>query len=150
MFLIPEKSEDYDGFFPNTLKGVTLKARCGEPGAYQQVTVRIGAIDAPEKAQPFGQRARQNLSELCYKAEATITQTAKDRYGRIVGDVKCGRHDVATEQVRTGMAWVYDKYAKGYGALYPLQDAARASKAGLWADTSPTPPWEWRAEKRAR
>jgi len=24
LFLIPEKSEDYDGFLPNTLKGVPL------------------------------------------------------------------------------------------------------------------------------
>ncbi|WP_206613229.1 hypothetical protein, partial [Simplicispira metamorpha] len=26
LFLIPEKSGDYDGFFPNTLKGVALTA----------------------------------------------------------------------------------------------------------------------------
>jgi len=25
LFLIPEKSEDYDGFLPNTLKGVHLR-----------------------------------------------------------------------------------------------------------------------------
>lgn len=130
--------------------GDTIDVRCGEPDTYQQIRVRIAAIDAPEKSQPYGQRSRQALSEICYKAEATIKKTSADRYGRAVADVKCGRHDVATEQVRTGMAWVYDKYAKGYAALYPLQEAARNSKAGLWVDPSPTPPWEWRAEKRAR
>lgn len=35
--------------------GDTLKARCGLSGAYEQVTIRINEIDAPEKGQPFGQ-----------------------------------------------------------------------------------------------
>lgn len=130
-----------------TTDGDTIKARCGEPGAYQQVTVRIAAIDAPEKAQLFGQRSKEHLSALCYKAEAVITQTATDRYGRTVADVKCGKQDVATEQVRAGMAWVFDKYAKGYERLYPVQDAARSARIGLWADPAAVPPWEWRAGK---
>jgi endonuclease YncB( thermonuclease family) len=28
--------------------GDTLTARCGEPGAYQQIKVRLSGIDAPE------------------------------------------------------------------------------------------------------
>ncbi|MBL8370042.1 MAG: thermonuclease family protein, partial [Burkholderiaceae bacterium] len=71
-----------------------------------------------------------------------------DRYGRTVADVRCAGKDVATEQVRAGMAWVYDKYAKGYEQLYPIQDAARARRAGLWADAEPVAPWEWRAGGR--
>lgn len=130
--------------------GDTITARCGQPGAYEQVKVRISAIDAPEKKQPFGERSRQHLSEICYDVQATITPTAKDRYGRTVADVKCGRHDVATEQVRAGMAWVYDKYAKGYERLYQVQDAARARRAGLWADAEPVPPWAWRIEKMGK
>ena len=31
--------------------GDTLTARCGAPGAYRQVHVRIAAIDAPESRQ---------------------------------------------------------------------------------------------------
>lgn len=130
--------------------GDTLKARCGTPGTYQQVTVRISAIDAPEKKQPFGQQSKEHLSALCYKAHATITQTATDRHGRMVADVKCGRHDAATEQVRAGMAWVYDKYAKGYEWLYPVQDAARSARVGLWTDGASVAPWEWRADRKWR
>lgn len=124
--------------------GDTIDARCGDPGSYEQVRVRIAAIDAPEKKQAFGERSRQHLSEICFRAEATITQTAKDRYGRTVADVRCAGKDVATAQVRAGMAWVYDKYSKGYEQLYPIQDAARARRAGLWADAEPVAPWEWR------
>lgn len=128
--------------------GDTLKVRCGDPGAYQQITIRLGAIDAPEKKMPFGQRSKQALSELCYQVQATVSPQTKDRYGRMVADVSCAGKDVGAEQVRTGMAWVYDKYAKGYGHLYPLQTAARAAHAGLWSEASPQPPWEWRHQAR--
>lgn len=40
----------------------TLTARCGEPGRYEQVKVRLQGIDAPERKQPFGERARQALA----------------------------------------------------------------------------------------
>lgn len=75
-----------------------------------------------------------------------------DRYNRIVADVKCRGKDAATEQVRNGMAWVYYKYAKGYSYLYPIQDAARKTRSGLWCELDskqpPVPPWEWRKAKR--
>ena len=121
--------------------GDTIKVRCGES---EQTTIRLAGIDAPEKKMPFGQQSKQALSDLCYQAQATITPKTTDRYGRTVADVQCRGQDAGTEQVRAGMAWVYDRYSKGYESLYPLQTAARSSKDGLWADPAPHPPWEWR------
>ncbi len=124
--------------------GDTLKARCGEQGAYEQITIRISAIDAPERKQPFGQVSRQHLAKLCFQQQATITTKTKDRYGRTVADVECQGHDVATEQVRSGLAWYYVRYGKGYEHLQGLQDEAQAAQRGLWVDREQTPPWEWR------
>lgn len=62
--------------------GDTLTARCGDPGAYEQVKVRIAGIDAPEKAQPFGRRSRQALADLCHRETATIRSTTLNKYGR--------------------------------------------------------------------
>ncbi len=129
--------------------GDTVTARCGKPQAYQQVKVRLGGIDAPEKRQPFGQRSKQSLSDLCYLQQAKLTPKSIDRYGRTVGDVNCRDQDAARHQVRAGMAWVFDSYARGYEGLYVLQDQARARKAGLWADRQPMAPWEWRQAERA-
>lgn len=128
--------------------GDTLTARCGEPGAYEQVKVRLSAIDAPEKAQPFGQRSRQHLADLCFQVEARITPKTKDRYGRTVADVECRGQDAGTAQVKAGLAWYYVRYGKGYEQLAQVEADARARKAGLWLDAHPTPPWEWRANKR--
>lgn len=37
---------------------------------FEQVKVRLAEIDAPEKRQPFGTRARQSLGELCHEKRA--------------------------------------------------------------------------------
>lgn len=123
--------------------GDTIEARCGEPGAYEQITVRISAIDAPEKRQPFGEVSRQHLAKLCFETRVKITPKAKDRYGRMVADVECQGKDVATEQVRSGLAWFYMKYGKGYEHLQGLEASARAERKGLWRAEA-IPPWEWR------
>ena len=44
----------------------------------------------------------------------------------------------------SGIAWVYRKYAKGFGHYYALGREAQALKAGLWIDAIPIAPWEWR------
>lgn len=128
--------------------GDTIKARCGEQGAYEQLTVRISAIDAPEKAQPFGHVSRQHLAHLCFQQQATITPKTKDRYGRTVGDVECQGQDVATEQVRSGLAWFYVKYGKGYEHLRGLEAEAREARRGVWSAEA-VAPWEWRHPKRS-
>ncbi len=128
--------------------GDTLTARCGEPGAYEQLKVRIAGIDAPEKAQPFGQRSKEALSDLCFREAATIKPTTRDRYGRTVAEVQCKGQDVALSQVSSGMAWVFDRYSEGHESLYPVQDTAKGGNVGLWLDPAPVAPWDWRASKR--
>lgn len=127
--------------------GDTLTARCGEPGSYEQVKVRLAEIDAPERVQPFGERSRQHLAQLCHLQQARIQTVGTDRYKRALARVECQDKDANGEQVRSGMAWVYDKYVTDR-SLYRLQDAARAAGAGLWTDSAPVPPWEWRKLRR--
>lgn len=116
----------------------------------RQYKIRLSAIDAPEKNQPFGMRSKQALSNLCFDKEAKVTPLKADRYGRTVADVDCGGRNVNEEQIRAGMAWVNRKYAKGYGDLYRLEDEARVERRGLWGDLEPMPPWEWRRLKKCK
>lgn len=110
---------------------------------HQQVKVRLVEIDAPEKAQAFGNRSKHSLSDMCFGKDALIQEKSKDRYGRTLGRVFCDEIDANAEQVRRGMAWVYDKYVTDH-SLYLLQDEARAANRGLWYDSDPVPPWDWR------
>jgi len=110
--------------------------------------VRLAAIDAPEKSQPFGNRSKQALSDLCFGKLAIVTVIDTDRYRRTVGDVSCSGANANEAMLRSGMAWVYRKYAKGYGRFYSIEERAKALKLGLWLDTNPVPPWEWRKMDR--
>ena len=110
----------------------------------EQIKIRLVWIDAPEKAQPFGNRAKQSLAELCLGEVAQVAEQGKDRYGRTLAQVTCNGIDANTEQVRRGLAWVYRKYAPNDSPLYAIEKEARESGRGLWHDPEPLPPWEWR------
>jgi endonuclease YncB( thermonuclease family) len=55
--------------------------------------------------------------------------------------VTCDGTDADVEQVRAGMAWVFDKYVTDR-TLYAVQGQARAARSGPWADREPVAPWE--------
>lgn len=129
--------------------GDTLKARCGDLGAFQQVKIRLAEIDAPEKGQAFGQRSKAALSDLCYMTQATIRPQTLDRYGRTVAKVECRGLDAGSEMVRLGMAWRFIRYSRDPN-MQRLEDDARSSRRGLWSEGDPITPWEWRKNKTRR
>ncbi|MBK6473049.1 MAG: thermonuclease family protein [Betaproteobacteria bacterium] len=60
---------------------------------------------------------------------AEVRPLTKDRYGRTVGRTTCDDIEANSEQVRSSMAWVFDKYVTDR-ALYAVQDKARAARRG--------------------
>lgn len=116
----------------------------------QQVKVRLDAIDAPEIAQPFGERARRSLSSLCAGRPADVQVHGRDRYGRALGDAQCEGRSAREFQLSAGMAWVYPQYAPADSPLYELEAEARLERRGLWQDPDPVPPWGWRKARRER
>lgn len=111
------------------------------------VKLRLANVDAPEKSQPYGQRSRQSLSDLCWGKDATYKAQYRDRYGRTVAVVTCGGVEVNRAQVERGMAWVYPRYNKDR-SLPAIQEKVRSQRAGLWRDRAPVPPWKFRKSKR--
>jgi micrococcal nuclease len=77
----------------------------------------------------------------------SVFTTSRDRYGRVIGHVTAEGVDINAELVRLGYAWVYRRYSND-PALLCLEKSARAEKLGLWAESSPIPPWEWRRGRR--
>lgn len=112
------------------------------------IKIRLLDIDAPESQQPFGTKSRQSLAELCFQRTAVIHEQGRDRYGRTLGHVNCAGVNANAEQVRRGMAWVFERYAPRNSPLYDLQKRAQAEHLGVWSDPAPIPPWEWRRQRR--
>lgn len=77
-----------------------------------QHKIRLNGIDAPEKAQPFGQLSKQSLSDLVFGKTVQIDANKVDRYGREVGKVLVDGVDTNLEQVRRGLAWHYKAYQR--------------------------------------
>ena len=113
-----------------------------------QVKVRLLDIDAPEKAQAFGNRSKQSLSDLCFNKITKVGDSGKHRCGRTLARVYGDGVDANAEQVRRGMAWVYERYAPKNSPLHVVQAEARAARRGLWVDNGPMPPWKWRSSSR--
>jgi len=111
----------------------------------RELVIRLRWIDAPEKGQPFGDQARQALSELLAGQVVIVRDYGPDRHGhRLAEVVLSDGRNVNREMVRLGWAWWFRKYSRDV-ALGTLEADAQAARRGLWADPHPTPPWEWRA-----
>ncbi len=122
-------------------------------GQQTQHKIRLMGIDCPEKAQPFGQNAKQSLSDLVFDRSVSVEWQKLDRYQRIVGKVLINGQDANLEQVRRGLAWHYKKYEREQDSLdratySQAEIEARMANRGLWSEPSPIPPWDWRKSKR--
>ena len=117
----------------------------------QQIKVRLANIDSPEKKQPYGQKAKQILSDKIYGKKVTVEKVTTDRYKRMIGKVYLGDRYINAEMVADGYAWVYRKYNKD-PKLLELEAEAKEQGKGLWAlqEDQRVPPWEWRKQRRKK
>lgn len=108
--------------------------------------VRLDQIDAPERHQAYGNRAKQHLSTLIYNKTVMMDWTAKDRYGRLLGTLFYQGNNINYQMVADGYAWAYTKYLRDKIYL-DAQKIAQSRHRGLWNDEHPIPPWDWRKRK---
>ena len=111
--------------------------------------IRLRGIDAPEKRQAFGNRAKQALSALVFGRRVTVAYSKVDRYDRWVGRITVNGVDVSRAVIAQGMAWHFAFYKREQPADERVGDAeaeqaARLERRGLWVDDAPVPPWDFR------
>lgn len=111
--------------------------------------IRLNGVDCPEKTQDFGTRAKQFTSGLVFGKQVKVTYQKRERYGRILGNVSIGGKDLSEELLRAGMAWHYRQYSKD-AHLQLLEDEAFEARRGLWSMSKPTPPWQFRKERKQK
>jgi endonuclease YncB( thermonuclease family) len=111
-------------------------------------TIRLVDIDCPEKKQAFGAKAKQFTSDFCFGKEVSIESNGKrDRYNRILGTVYVENKNLNQELVKAGLAWHYRKYSDKQ-IFADLEQTARENKIGLWADSDPIAPWDFRPKRK--
>ena len=117
-------------------------------GSKKQHRIRFDGIDAPERGQPFSQRAKSTLSDLVFGKTVKVETEGADKYDRTIGRIYVDGKDVGLAMLEAGMAWHYTKYdqSKKYA---DGEKSARAARRGLWTDTNAIPPWDWRKMPKA-
>jgi micrococcal nuclease len=141
----PLQAADFTGKVVGITDGDTITVMLNGRGT----TIRLNAIDCPEKRQAFGNRAKQAASELAFGQGVTVQTFGLDKYGRTIGDVTLpDGKSLNRELVRAGLCWWYRKYAPNDCELEKLEVEAPSEKRGLWAEPSPVPPWAFRKLRR--
>jgi endonuclease YncB( thermonuclease family) len=141
-----------------TMQGKVMQVKDGDTVVIsplkggQFFTCRLYGIDAPEtskkgkEGQSYGEDAAKHLKRLVLGKTLEVHTTGQKTYNREVCMLKRDGLNINLEMVKAGYAWAYVQYLKRPHASDYLdaEREARASKRGLWQQTNPTPPWEWR------
>lgn len=128
-----------------------------------KVKCRLYGIDAPEKKQPYGQESKRFLSQMVLNREVQYEVKDIDIYRRSICVISFDEissdgvtyHRVVNEQmVFMGLAWAYVQYLKKdreqLKHYLELQSHAVYNKWGLWQDSNPQAPWEYRKQHKRR
>ncbi|ADF65060.1 nuclease [Salmonella enterica subsp. enterica serovar Enteritidis] len=146
MLSIPVVAEaDITGKIVRVLDGDTVEILAGNVAT----RVRLNGIDAPEKAQPFGQRSRQALTAIVGGKTVLAVGEKRDRYGRLLATLILDGRDINATQVYSGMAWVYRYKGLATEPEYLRYERdARTARRGLWSEKEPVEPSIWRQRHR--
>jgi len=117
-----------------------------------RLKVRLYGIDAPETrkpdrpGQPYGDIAKRTLMYKIMGRRVTAEIVDIDQYKRAVAVIRYEGRDINREMEAEGMAWAYRQYLQGpYESEYINSETrARSRRAGIWRETNPQPPWEFR------
>lgn len=116
--------------------------------------IRLDGIDALEKNQTCvrddgtawdcGEDARRAVEKHLAEKEVVCDRLSLG-LGRFRGLCRVDGEDLNRWVVRQGWAFAYRRFSNDY---IDDEGAARRARKGAWAGTPPTPPWEWRRNRR--
>lgn len=122
--------------------------------------VRIAAMDAPEKGQPYSKMAKNRLEQILKSKNVTIKPVGKghDRYGRVLGHIFLDGQDVALMMIQEGLATYYRPFCRDYPedkekynykpAIYiDAENEAKSFQKNFWLTAKPTLPCLYRREQ---
>ena len=133
------------------IDGDTVEIRT-KPGLFRKSRrdrIRLYGIDAPESAQKGGSQSTKHLSKIIGSGKNVWIQTSgTDQYGRLIGLLYHHHGDPEYsynyQMIEAGHAHCYMASRSDRSRFLKAQQDAREHRRGLWNQSNPTPPWEWR------
>ena len=112
------------------------------------IKVRMLGIDAPERKQPFGNKAKQTLTKLIHQKRIRLEVSGKDRYQRTLATVWDNEQNINLEMMQLGMAWSYPRNPENQ--YFQVEQNARQQRVGLWQQKKPVEPQKFRKANRKK
>lgn len=134
-------TEIYDG---DTISLICLK---------RPLKVHLVGIEAPDPDQPYADVAKQHLSDLILNKLVVVHYSGLGDDALILGKVILKDTDIGAQMLRDGVAW-YDKnydniLTENQRQVYAASElAARNERRGIWQDSNPISPWDFRESRR--
>lgn len=118
----------------------------------QQHKISIAGIAAPERVQSFGMASQANLGQMAFQQQATAN-CLRQGSGGLRCKVFVNGQDVGLRQLADGMAWwngknTGDQFPEDRVSYEQAEMMAKFRRLGLWSESNPTPPWDWRKRLR--
>jgi micrococcal nuclease len=123
---------------------------------WHRYNCRLVGIDGPEYGQEFGPEGFFGLVRLAYKSRTVqVENFGVDKFNRMLVRVTVGGVDVALSMLREGLAWHIPTYSQQHIPLHSeayrrAAHIARASELGIWSQSNPVHPAQYRAEQRGK
>ncbi len=135
-----------------TNEGTKLKIRLYGIDAHETVKANRGTGSVSKPGQPYGEEAYRSLERKVLGKRTKVQIMDVDRYRRMVAILYLDHCDINREMVQEGYAWAYREYLKGpYASEYiDAENDARSKHLGLWQQSNPQPPWEFRSHLRMK
>ena len=114
--------------------GDTLIVKCDK----KEMTIDLAGIDSPELGQPWGKEVRSFVADMV-RGEKIEVELVDSENGEGTARITVDGQDLSHLLAARGLAWGTDD-----GELEALSDKAKSSPCGLWLDSNPVPPWEFR------
>jgi micrococcal nuclease len=111
--------------------------------------VRVWGIDTPEWDQRYGAQSSRYTRSLIIGKEVQVIPKAVDKYGRLVAVIMMNKMNIGEELIQSGLAWVHIYYCNEpvCDNWTNLQNRAMLEHRGLWNDSDPVAPWEWKKRR---
>lgn len=111
--------------------------------------IRLVGIDSPELDQPYGRESRDALRRKLGGSRVRVEGDARDQHGRLLGTLWVEDRNINRELVADGWAWVFGGFSPDPDLL-DAETAARSARRGLWSDSHPQAPSDWRRDHPSR
>ncbi len=115
--------------------------------------VRIVGIDASEKGQPHADESRDQFVAVLKSPTTRIEVLKRDVFRRWLVRAEVNGKDLGERMLREGNAWFFRRYQSDLSPEMRrrydrAERKAQAKKLGLWQNSNPMAPWDFRASRR--